>query len=87
MEKEKNLYLIKTKSYQAYVIAEDMNAAWNMFKTYLEKGDGYGFSSDRNLDSIQLIASTSAYHPKASSLSLSDYKDIDMLFLEDEKNE
>lgn len=86
MEKEKNLYLIKTKSYQAYAIAEDMNTAWNMFKTYLEKGDGYGFSSDRNLDSIQLIASTSAYHPKTCTLF--DYKDIDMLFLDnDEKNE
>lgn len=79
MEKEKNLYLIKTKSFQAYVIAEDTNTAWNMFKSWLEKDDGYGFSSDRNLDSIQLIASTSAYHPKHG------YKDIDMLFLDEEE--
>jgi len=82
MEEIKNLYLVKTKSFRAYVIAETTDEAWEKFKSWLEKGDGYGFLGDRNLDSIEMIASTSSYKPKSNGGDgWDEYKWYDMLFL------
>ena len=64
MEEKQNLYLVKTRSYRSYVVATSPNEAWETFKNYLEniKG-GYGFSNDRLLESIEVIAAEETRYP------------------------
>jgi len=82
MEQNLNLYLVKTKAFRAYVVAETTDDAWNKFKTWLEANDGYGFINDRNLDSITVVASMSAYRPLSSGGTNWDDRNVyDMLFL------
>lgn len=79
---KKTLYLVKTSAYRAYVIASTPNDAWNIFSKWLNRGDGYGFTSDRLLVSIEVIASESAYCPLPQSGCAFD-KGYDMLLIED----
>ena len=71
MEETKNLYLVKSRSFRSYVVASDTNEAWVKFKAWLESlGSGtydYGFSSDREFASIELVATTGAHTPKSAS--------------------
>lgn len=50
------LYKVSTKKFSAYVVAKDLNSAWEKFKIWLNAGEGYGFSSDREFESIEEIA-------------------------------
>lgn len=43
-----------------YVIAEDPTSAYEMVKAYLDK-EGLGFSHERELDKIELLAETGDY--------------------------
>ena len=51
------LYLVYTKSFKAYVVAENPLKAENEFKMWLDSED-YGYSSDRVVTEIKLIADT-----------------------------
>lgn len=52
------LYRVNSKKFSAYVVAEDLNTAWDKFSTWLNKGAGYGSLSDREFRSIEEIADT-----------------------------
>lgn len=50
------LYKVYTKKFSAFVVAKDLNSAWNKFNDWLNAGSGYGFSSDRELKNIEELA-------------------------------
>ena len=50
-----NLYLVKTHSFRAYVIASGMDIAYKKFREVLDRRD-YGYDRDRALSSVELIA-------------------------------
>lgn len=49
------LYIVHTRKFRAYVIANDLNSAYEKFKNWLDTKD-YGFYSDREFESIEEIA-------------------------------
>ena len=51
------LYEVHTKSFKAYVVAKDATAAEKEFTGWLDSED-YGFSSERVVTDIRLIADT-----------------------------
>lgn len=77
MEEEKNLYLVKSNNFQAYVIASDPTEAWNKLSAWLEKKD-YGFFWERKFASVQIVARMGANPQKIEGW---DIKDNDKLFL------
>lgn len=74
-----SLYLVKTMAFRGYVVAKDLNEAWEKFKNYLENlgvgGNKYGTYDERQLDSISIIATTEAHKPKSSMGTNYDDKD------------
>lgn len=69
MEKKENLYLVKTQAFRGYVVACDLNEAWDKFKNYLDSlGIGnmtYGTFDERKFSSIEQIADSDSRHPKS----------------------
>jgi len=53
------LYRVSTKSFTAYVVARNPLAAENEFKGWLDSED-YGYSVDRIVTKIELIADTNS---------------------------
>lgn len=51
------LYEVYTNKYKAYVVAKNPLAAENEFKSWLDSED-YGYSGDRVVNDIRLIADT-----------------------------
>ena len=74
------LYLVKTKSYRAYVVAKDTDEAYNKFREYLDKKD-YGWRWERDLASIEVVASESDSPKTAMGMSYDDEKKNDLLIL------
>jgi len=56
----KKLYLVTSKSFSAYVVAEDFNEAESIFKRDFSPGgyipSGYGKEVDREVVDVKLIA-------------------------------
>lgn len=52
-----NLYLVKTRSFRAYVVASGTDIAYQKFRELLDRRD-YGYSSDRDFASVELVAAT-----------------------------
>ena len=82
-----NLYLVKTHSFRAYVIASGMDIAYKKFREVLDRRD-YGYDHDRDLLSVELIAKTNndGYEcPKsAEGCSYDDLRKDDLLLMVDE---
>lgn len=55
MSKEKKLFLVRTKAANAYVVADGTDNAYAILRKWLDKRD-YGFTADRELDSIEVVA-------------------------------
>lgn len=53
----------------SYVIAEDSNLAYLKVKNYLDEKD-YGFSKERELDKVELIADSKEYNDCLTMLFL-----------------
>lgn len=76
-----NLYLVKSRAFRSYVIAENTDEAWKKFKSWLEEKD-YGYYWDRDFQSIEIIASADSNFPKSESgVHYDDKNKTDMLFL------
>ena len=81
MEEIKNLYLVKTRGFRAYVIANSTDKAIIKFKQWLDEND-YGYYWDRDFQSIELIASNSEHSPKSESgVRFDDSHQDDMLMI------
>ena len=77
----KNLYLVKSRGFRAYVVAENTNEAWAKFSSWLAEKD-YGFLSDRDFESIEIVAKTDELSPKSNTgTSFDDSRKDDLLFL------
>ncbi len=75
------LYLVKSKGFRSYVVAENTEKAWDKMHSWLEEHD-YGYYWDREFASIELIASKSSTSPKSDSgLNYDDLKKTDILFV------
>lgn len=78
---KKKLYLVKSRGFRAYVVAEDTNSAWEKFKAWLDCND-YGYFWDRDFGSIELVASEDTHSLKTESgNSFDDNRKDDKLFL------
>lgn len=55
MDNIKKLFLVRTKAVKAYVVSDGMDNAYAILRNWLDKRD-YGISSDRELDSIDVLA-------------------------------
>jgi len=81
-----NLYLVKTRSFRAYVVASGTDIAYRKFRELLDKRD-YGFTSDREFASVELVAATGSHGfetPKSDSgCSFDDSRKDDLLILTD----
>lgn len=76
-----NLYLVKSRGFRAYVVADTTDEAWNKFSSWLKEHD-YGFYADRDFESVTIIASTKQTSPKTNSgMSFDDSRQDDLLFL------
>ena len=53
----------------SYVVAEDMDTAYKKVKEFLDKKD-YGYSGDREVLEVKLIADTSEYNNTKTRLFL-----------------
>ena len=81
MEETKNLYLVKTRDFRAYVVATDTEKACEKFKKWLDDKN-YGYYWARDFQSVEIIASTSETTPKTSNgVAFEDSRQDDMLFL------
>lgn len=82
-----NLYLVKTRSFRAYVVASGTDIAYKKFRELLDRRD-YGFSSDREFASVELVAVTGSpgfESPRSDSgCSFDDLRKDDLLLLTDE---
>jgi hypothetical protein len=75
-----NLYLVKSRGFRAYVVAEDTEQAWSKFSNWLIVHD-YGFYCDRDFDSVEIVARESGTPKTKSGCSFDDTRKDDMLFL------
>ena len=81
MEETKYLFLVKSKGFRAYVVAENTDKAWEKFHTWLEEKD-YGYYWERNFQSVELVASAGGGSPKsAEGVAIDDRGKADMIFL------
>jgi len=81
MEEIKNLYLVKTRGFRAYVIADSTDKAIDKFKKWLEMED-YGYYWDRDFESIELVATNSKNSPKTcTGTSFDDSRKDDLLLI------
>ena len=81
MEEIKNLYLVKTRGFRAYVIADNTDKAIDKFKRWLDEKD-YGYYWDRDFQSIELVASNTEHSPKSESgVRFDDQHQDDMLLI------
>lgn len=77
----KKLYLVKSRAFRAYVVAESADGAWEKFESWLKEND-YGCYTDCDFDSVEIVAKTDAYSPKSNTgTSFDDSRKDDMLFL------
>lgn len=76
-----NLYLVKSRAFRGYVIASTADEAWNKFKDYLESlGTGsysYGTHSDREFQSVTIVAKSDSSRPKTDTGTSYDDNNID----------
>lgn len=84
MEK-KNLYLVKSRAFRGYVVASDTDEAWKKFKEYLENlginGNSYGCYSDREFQSVTIVATTDSVRPKSDTGTSYDDNNIDDILI------
>lgn len=81
MEETLYLYLVRTISFRAYVVAPDTEIAFRKFQKWLEEND-YGYFWDRNLASIEVVAETTSHSPKsADGNRFDDGRQNDKLFI------
>lgn len=52
-----NLYKVKTKAFSAYALSDSMDEAYLMVKGWMDERD-YGFFIDRELESVELVATS-----------------------------
>ena len=75
------LFLVKSRGFRAYVVAENTEKAWEKFKNWLEE-HSYGCYWERDFQSIELVARDGACSPKTNiGATTDDEAKDDMLFL------
>lgn len=65
----KKLFLVRTKAVKAYVVADGMDNAYSILRKWLDKRD-YGFTADRELESIDVVAVEKDYMCTSQTLLL-----------------
>lgn len=76
----RNLYLVKSRGFRSYVVAENTEEAWQKFSSWLKEKE-YGFYADRDFESIEIVAKEDEHSPKSNTgMSFDDSRQDDKLF-------
>ena len=80
MGEKKFLYLVTTRGFRCYVVAEDTEVAKAKFEEWLRMKD-YGYYWNREFVSIEVIADVSATPKSASGCAYDDDRHSDLLIV------
>ena len=80
MGEKKFLYLVTTRGFRCYVVAEDTEVAWAKFEEWLRMKD-YGYFWNRELVSVEVIADVSTTPNSANGCAYGDDHHSDLLIV------